>query len=1557
MANPFAQFDQGNPFSQFGAKEVNPFAQFDHPQPLEGAPSAIKAAGAIGSMLSGIPASAAGLAGAGIDAAAKGLGVDVLPTDDDFMTRYQKLSGQLTVPPGSTAGEKGLEKFGQGMDYIHSKATNAIIDNPDLDPLALQEKYGYSDEQIRDLMKKRQYQSEKERLSREEESQQRLIGGISNSLVGNFTPVGGVVAAAAKKGGPLRPIDVTASKIADAIKAKAEVEKPGQSTPEYSGQGELNLEPPVTDTTNMRNPYDAAGYVSDSNKGMSTDIQSPQMDLFGDAQGKDQPVGMPPNDLFKGAPDVPSEPPRPPEPTPPPRGDTIDLTAKDKWKEYIQPQVDDMFKGMKDKLTQALDSAKIDQALRDKGLMETTTKEHQYDLMELQREAGKFADLDAMRNSVQEGHRAVMVDTTRKLHKFVDDTGVVDHIGVLTQIWKSATDPLLRGMAKFLLDNPEIIKDHRVIAILDRNGDVVPRFTDENGSHYIGEYFDANHTTYLSNAGLTERTFMHEIVHAATVRAYKTNPALKAKVDAIFAELKSRLREGLIETDEGRMLKVTKHDKGWVYHYGLTHPLEMLAEVFTNPKFREFLSNTAPYRTLWTKMLDTIKDVMGIKSTGQLNNFLGRIDAVGKELMDFHSDTQLSNEQVYKTMKAATESDWPTRMADFESPLQKDAHQREVLNGIPGMRELGKNMIPDYRPIDEVMAQVANEKDTKGPDAFISGGIQKAEMKKSSALYAIYDWFSTADKKANFADRTNIGPAEKLINNLYNKEPISMRMLFNILTQEAEHGVRMSREELMDLGVKDSVIEAHDAFRSMMDDVFQKQVEKGAQMTGKEGYFASRWNGPWGMGVTKDGKVVWMIREQTRSRALAAQKYLEANVPGLDPIGPPKYRESPMADKANNVEAGYNELKDLLGEDDPAVQSLKKAWEDYQQLEGIKALDQSKHWQPNSGVRGYAGDRPWVKSDKDILDAMKSQFQYARNGYRWAELQSAIELSKQLVKGLDDKPNTKRMVRDYTKNQLGVGTDPIIRRIESKVGEQISKISPLSGNEMAENLRSLFYIKTLGVFNVPFSITSLVQPIFTGPEHFRLSFDGYKHNPVTSIADSFHDGLAILWDCISELAPNSDLAQRISGIADRKIKDPFIREMAEYTRQNGIVSINQFSDINSIGHPIRQFVENVGGANLIATEAASRAMAFAGFVSHLKQSGKFTDNMAIFKRAEELTNLTMVDYRHFERSTGFNKLGFTGRMLSTLQTFHVNQWNNLWRYAKLAKEGNVMPLISMMATQFVFAGTTGWFGVNALDATLETLKSHLPASWMKKWQDFGIKKYMITHMPDYLSYGPASKVTGVNWSTRFDAGNIMDPSFEGMLPFAADAAKTGKSMYNLAKDQDSGRARDLAYQMAPASLKGAVDAGLYDKGPGPNDTRRYGATSDYTEGAPTYRTQQDINPRWLGLRTNKEAANKDLNYRDRIHEQEKIANRQSAMDDFKRGLLSGDKEKATEAVKLFVELDGDPKTISQTVKDTMTKQYLDQTQQILIKANASITAAKRAGERKEQSDYIKKNYK
>lgn len=100
--------------------------------------------------------------------------------------------------------------------------------------------------------------------------------------------------------------------------------------------------------------------------------------------------------------------------------------------------------------------------------------------------------------------------------------------------------------------------------------------------------------------GFSVKVFMHEMVHAMTSEAIRTNNATALKLEA--------LRKRVIKELEREGGKYAAQD------YGFTNVDEFVAEAMTNPSFQRALAgvNVGKGETLWTKFIDIVSNMLGV---------------------------------------------------------------------------------------------------------------------------------------------------------------------------------------------------------------------------------------------------------------------------------------------------------------------------------------------------------------------------------------------------------------------------------------------------------------------------------------------------------------------------------------------------------------------------------------------------------------------------------------------------------------------------------------------------------------------------------------------------------------------------------------------------------------------------------------------------------------------------------------------------------------------------------------------------------------------------------
>jgi hypothetical protein len=925
--------------------------------------------------------------------------------------------------------------------------------------------------------------------------------------------------------------------------------------------------------------------------------------------------------------------------------------------------------------------------------------------------------------------------------------------------------------------------------------------------------------------------------------------------------------------------------------------------------------------------------------------------------------------------------------ASSTSDLATPEHQNAAAAKIPGLEGLAARISRNI-PIEQIKAKIMELGDIKNS---LHGAIGSKEMiasiKNHPAIYWVGSMFTNARKRAELYHNEYLKPLEKEVLKLTQGDRAGK--LAELLKAEMFAKARMTEENMRKFGLNDKEIALYNKFRTEFDRALERvnkyRREDGQdEITPHEAYLSSRWKGDWKTPVyalikNEDGtpkldkagkkqyKLVWYIAETSKAKADHALEWLAKNEKDIDVSkSEVKYSKDFFMSEESLSLATYKDLVSILGKNDPAVQQLKSLYEDKVEAEAEGVLGHKRHFEPKAGIRGFQGDRPWANNKQNVNDLFKSQLAYLRNAHTWVEMQSALRDANKVIgdpEVLEKAPNLTELLQDIKRNEMGYSTHRGIAAVERSMSKFASigadamgkLFPPLKGlstdlssvNEGLGLAKSFFYLTKLGMFNIPFSVVSVVQPVFTVPHHVQLSGEGYKHNPAKTLVDSIMLGSAAM-------IPSS--VNKVSGLH----KDAML-----YMRANGIGDLNQFSEAHDIGtNPTYQKIKHYGGLSMTSTEKFARSMAFMGYVSHLDQSGQYKGRqMEMFQKAEELTNKSMANYRHTERAGMFNKTGFTGNALSTLNTFKVNQYNQLYDLAKTAKRtGNYKPIVSMMGMQMMMAGALGMYASDEIEDLYNYFKQGMiDLGWMKD-KDFieWSPKHAIAQMAgtgtlgEIMSYGMFSKGMGMaeraigrdvgdpNYSSRMSAGNIVDLSFAGMFPFAADYGKQIAAAANAAKgfvsgtltQQDVGK---LATAVAPSSIRPMVEMqpemGVVDAKGNP--------ISPDGKGLAYRRTPQDLNSKMGvgyglgGMQTTGEHKVREEDFRYKKASALMTRARDVQAERFESAVKSGNGKKAADALRNYVDLGGDDKAMMRKVEASAVRKFFTEDEWKAIQAKGT----------------------
>jgi hypothetical protein len=857
----------------------------------------------------------------------------------------------------------------------------------------------------------------------------------------------------------------------------------------------------------------------------------------------------------------------------------------------------------------------------------------------------------------------------------------------------------------------------------------------------------------------------------------------------------------------------------------------------------------------------------------------------------------------------------------------------------------GGDAIPPNPDVKAGLERARGESDGKGLNYMESGATLAAAKRGSTAIQMAAQIIQNAYKRADLAIRKMVFVAESALKGLNTKDLIELAEVFK---KEMFAGKRFDGDALLKAGFNADQLTAYTKMREMFDDTLRIQNEaraaKGKKpITPLEAYLSSRWQGDFRRPVfDKEGKLVWYLAADTKAGLEAQTKALMKNKAGLK-VDPKKDHVVRFWNRKTDLESAYSVMLDILGRDDPAVAKIKKYLENETVGRGATYLNQEKHFKEKGNVRGFVGDRPGKSPRSEALALFQQQIQYAKNAYRWSEMQKAADDIKSIISDpilQETQPNNIKYIRDYFKNAIGYGEAKAVRAVEDSLRD--FGISPQVFDRGVGNMKSFFILQKLSV-NAGYAVANMVQTANVLPHLMDLRAQGYKANPVS----------AALMGGIGGMTMGLGHYLKAGGA---KVNDmpgmDFLNNAFKYAEDNGVTtrSIYDESPIES-SFTVTGKVGNALGKTMTVPETFVRGVAFMTFAQYLKDSGKFKKEADIFQKAEELTNTAMVDYRATERPMIFSKFGSAGNFLNTLQTFGFNYYNQWSYFLRQAGKGNFMPLLAMMAVQYAVAGAMGAPGFEDMHKLYMWMKDQLPAGqWMKLqesdfWSD--PKLWMVENFGESSVYGVLSDQSGVGLTSRVSAPQVGQMLQSPVGPAVDIAGQVGALGSAVMDPTNTSKWGNVAMKSMPTGLQGLVETAPFMEGitheARPNGTQLSKRLSDVTDHRGIYeRSSGEVTLRKFGLRSQDEQAVRDATYS--LDRAEKAARQKSVglVDGFYDAVKRGDVEKAKSLNEVYVKLTG--KNISnEQLENQMKDNYLTQIQksQTAAKSLQALKNAKR----------------
>lgn len=826
--------------------------------------------------------------------------------------------------------------------------------------------------------------------------------------------------------------------------------------------------------------------------------------------------------------------------------------------------------------------------------------------------------------------------------------------------------------------------------------------------------------------------------------------------------------------------------------------------------------------------------------------------------------------------------------------------------------ELGEVGIPKDGDVEAALSKALSEQDGKLLTYSQSGASSAAMKTGSSAIKFASEVVQNAVKRADLAVRETVFPTEKAFRALSKQE---MTDLATVFKDEMFSGNKYDGDLLAQhLSVKqlEAYTKMRNLFKTSLEAQNQARTQKGLKpITESEAYMSSRWQGDFRRAVKDaEGKTVWYLAADTQRGLEAQTKALLAEFPELVPDK--AHKVSSLTNKTD-LESTYTKVLDILGRDDPAVARIKEAVEQQKIAEGELVRGQEKHFKHKTGVRGFVGDRPGMDVGKEAFNMFQQQIQYAKNAYQWSEMQAASEKLAGLLsdeKLQQSQPNNVKYIREYFKNALGLGESTVSKAVSDSLRDGLG-VSPHVVDKAVGGMKTFFITQKLAM-SAGYTLSNIIQASNTLPYLMNLKEQGYNGSAAKA---------AVLGVPAGMMMAVSHYIKGTGGEYLDRLPNQFYKDAIKYAETNGVTarSIYDESPIDSGLNPLNPAMK-VAGFTMSFPETVVRSVAFMTYAQMLKDSGKFKSSVDMFQKAEELVNVSMVDYRSSERPLAFSKLGTTGNFLNTLQTYPMSFYNQYAYMVGEAAKGRPLGLGTMLVLQYGLAGAMGLPGFEDMDKLYKWIRDDVvdTATWneMMKSPFFSDPKmWMLENLGQASVYGALSEATNLGMTSRVTApgmGAMLQSPLGPVTDIAKQVGKLGKAV--VAGD-DPVKWAEAGLASVPSGLQGLLETAPFMENishttDADGNQTAFKTTDLVDRNATTVRTPEDIAKRQLGLRSQDEVLKRDVGYTTASANQSLTRRSSELIDHYYSAIRQGDAEKAQSLAQLYFELTG--KTFSET---------------------------------------------
>lgn len=578
-----------------------------------------------------------------------------------------------------------------------------------------------------------------------------------------------------------------------------------------------------------------------------------------------------------------------------------------------------------------------------------------------------------------------------------------------------------------------------------------------------------------------------------------------------------------------------------------------------------------------------------------------------------------------------------------------------------------------------------------------------------------------------------------------------------------------------------------------------------------------------------------------------------------------------------------------------------------------------KHHQQRSNLSGYRGSELF-KSEEELGDSFRSALHSSVDEY--ASVMKKMMISQKLTGITNVDPETRAQFKGtfdavdilantaLNKNQvLTEGLDETVRKYSDKLaaraGQALGKADyypKMSAFDRTHGvLTNLFYI-----FSLTLRPSFWLGNVMSSPNALRLML---RETNTFSAMASAGAGTQRL------MHPDDVFTDAVFSVA--QYTNTFHPQFMNDLTQMPLVSRNS-SEL------LKKTTEIFTGQTIASmSDSFSRYWTFSMFFEHYRKHGLTGE--ALWKRAAEATDNTLVQYGRAEKAPIFEKLGILGETISPLQTYSQAQLGNLVSdFRFMLKNKNAAPLVSTFLMTGLMAGAVGI----PLLVEYELIRMLLEKADLLEEDEFSLMKLLLSGDDRTISHGMFAATgydvgSSMRWNPIAKAIVSSESSFIDMFPAVSWSTKMVGATSTKLKHAFGGDVSEADLRAADMQL---TPSGVYK---GALDYFRYGDREFVPSQGKGYATVPQTPERYiataLGTRTVEDARNKSIDKIIKGKKEQRAAGINETNELLIEAVMNKDKNSVNRYIKvLSTEYGVDPKTIFNTIQEGIYKRSVSE---------------------------------